>query len=93
MSDNTLHRYRFLSGFCFDLVELDLYCYPWLPCHPKRVRVALVSIRKKKAAITGGKDSVFMVRVLIAKCIAVFGPVENFPKEEFDGGNNTNHGK
>lgn len=54
MSDNTLHRYRFLSGFCFDLVELDLYCYPWLPCHPKRVRVALVSIRKKKAAITGG---------------------------------------
>ena len=54
MSDNTLHRYRFLSGFCFDLVELDLYCYPWLPCHPKRVRVALVSIRKKTAAITGG---------------------------------------
>ena len=52
MSDNTLHRYRFLSGFCFDLVELDLYCYPWLPCHPKRVRVALVSIRKKNAAIT-----------------------------------------
>ena len=47
MSDNTLHRYRFLSGFCFDLVDLDLYCYPWLPCHPKRVRVALVSIRKK----------------------------------------------
>ena len=54
MSDNTLHRYRFLSGFCFDLVEFDLYCYSWLPCHPKRVRVALVSIRKKKAAITGG---------------------------------------
>lgn len=54
MSDNTLHRYRFFSGFCFDLVDLDLYCYPWLPCHPKRVRVALVSIRKKKAAITGG---------------------------------------
>ena len=58
MSDNTLHRYRFLSGFCFDLVELDLYCYPWLPCHPKRVRVALVSIRKKKAAITGGPVAV-----------------------------------
>lgn len=54
MSDNTLNRYRFLSGFCFDLVDLDLYCYPWLPCHPKRVLVALVSIRKKKAAITGG---------------------------------------
>lgn len=47
----------------------------------------------KKAAIIGGKDLVFMVRVLIAKCIAVFGPVENFPKEEFDSGNNTNHGK
>lgn len=54
MSDNTLNRYRFLSGFCFDLVEFDLYCYPWLTCHPKRVRVALVSIRKKKVAITGG---------------------------------------
>ena len=60
MSDNTLHRYRFLSGFCFDLVELDLYCYPWLPCHPKRVRVALVSMRKKKkAAITGGGSYLF----------------------------------
>ncbi len=54
MNDNMLHRYRFLSGFCFDLVELDLYCYPWLPCHPKRVRVALVSIRKKNAASGGG---------------------------------------
>ena len=54
MSDSPLSRYRFLFGFCFDSVEFDLYCYPWLPCHPKRVRVALVSIRKKNAAITGG---------------------------------------
>lgn len=53
MSDNALHLYRFLSGFCFDLIAFDLYCYPWLPCHSKRVRVPLLSIRKKKAAITG----------------------------------------
>lgn len=58
MSDNASHRYRFLpglpSGVCWGIIEYDLYCYPWLPCDPKRVRVALMSIRKKKAAITGG---------------------------------------
>jgi hypothetical protein len=49
MSDSTLHRYKFLSGFCFDLVELELYCYPWLPCRKNRVRVALLSIKIKKS--------------------------------------------
>lgn len=49
MSDSTLHRYRFLPGFCFDLVELELYCYPWLPCRKNRVRVALLSIKIKKS--------------------------------------------
>ncbi len=49
------HRYRFLSGFDWMAVEYELYCYPWLPCHTKRIRVALISLRKKKAAITGGE--------------------------------------
>lgn len=54
MSDSTLHRYKFLPGFCFDLVELGLYCYPWLPCRKNWVCVALVSICEKKSAIIGG---------------------------------------
>ena len=49
------HRYKFLSEFCFDAVWLNLYSYPWLPCHPKQIRVALISLRKKKAASNGGR--------------------------------------